>query len=331
MVAIPRIGGPKDFWSRIKSISIAEIAREAARPLSIAIVGGDDELRRAFIDRLYRPEQGTARAPLALPASPFVQTYSTMSEADGYPLTPDVFDFVIDLGGGRANMDVTDMTTIYGVAEIGGVEETLSRVFEDRPELALPLARNFPVFRSRAAQQVIQQTAMTNAEFSLITGVVSAFPLFGLILPANAFSDILVLTKNQIMMTLRLAAVYGLEVNYKARMREIGPILVNAFGWRAAARELVGTVPSIGFIFRAMISYAGTVAVGKAAQVYYECGETVTKSQAQRFYREAYYGSKDRIRAMADRIRSGRGGRSGGGPVKSLPAEDKKESERGGK
>ena len=103
------------------------------------------------------------------------------------------------------------------------------------------------------------------------------------------------LTKNQIMMTMRLAAVYGLEVNYKARMREIGPILINAFGWRAAARELVGTVPSIGFLFRAMISYAGTVAVGRAAQVYYECGETVTRSQAQRFYREAYYGSKDRM------------------------------------
>ena len=149
--AIPRIGGPKDFWGRIKSISITEIAREAGRPLSVAVVGGDNELRRAFIDRLYRPEHGTARAPLALPASPFVQTYSTMSEADGYPLTPNVFDFVIDLGSGRTDTPSNDPTTIYSVSgEIGGVEETLTRIFDDRPELALALARNFPVFRSRA-------------------------------------------------------------------------------------------------------------------------------------------------------------------------------------
>ena len=64
----------------------------------------------------------------------------------------------------------------------------------------------------------------------------------------------------------------------------------------------------VGFVFRAMISYAGTITVGKAAQLYYECGETMTRSQAQRLYREAYAGSKERIRALANRIRPGRGG-----------------------
>ena len=326
LLAIPRVEiGPKEFWGRLKSISMAEIAKEAGRPLSIAVVGGDSDMREKIIERLYRPESGSQRGPQALPASPFVQTYLSMSEADGYPLEPNVFDFVIDVGGGRADAPPLGDTVIYSVTEIGGIEETLTRIFDDRPDLVLALARSFPVFRSRAAQQVIQQTAMTNAEFSLLTGVVSAFPLFGWILPANAFSDILILTKNQIMMTLRLAAVYGLELNYRSRMREITPILINAFGWRSVARELVGAVPSIGFVFRAMISYAGTVAVGKTAQVYYEFGETVSRSQAQRFYREAYAGSKDRIRALADRMRSGRGGGRGGGRrIASLTAVEEK-------
>ena len=302
---------------------MAEIAREASRPLSIAVVGVDPEMRVRVIDRLFLPETGAARGRQALPATPFVQMYPTMAPTDGYPETPNVFDFVIDVGGGRVDAAPGD-TVIYSVAEIGGsIDDTLSRIYDDRPELSLPLARNFPVFRTRAAQQVIQQTAMTNAEFSLITGVVAAFPLFGLILPANALSDILILTKNQIMMTLRLAAVYGLEVDYRSRMREVGPILVNAFGWRAVARELVGAVPPAGFVFRAMISYAGTVAVGKAAQVYYECGETVTRSQAQRFYREAYAGSKDRIRALAARMRIGRGG---GQRATALPPSEERES-----
>jgi uncharacterized protein (DUF697 family) len=320
LLAIPRVGSPKGFWKEIKSISVAEIAKEAGRPLSIAVVGGDSELREAIIDRMYLPaERGASRAPLALPASPFVQTYTSMLEDDGFPVQPDVFDFVIDMGGGRPQSTVDIHTPIYSVTELGGIEKTLDRIYEDRHELSLALARNFPVFRTRAAQHVIQQTAMTNAEFSLLTGVVSAFPLFGLLLPANALSDILLLTKNQIMMCLRLAAVYGLEVNYKARMRELAPILINAFSWRSVARELVGAVPAVGFVFRAMISYAGTVAVGKAAQLYYECGETLTRSQARRIYRDAYVGSKDRIRALADRLRPGRG-KGGGGRTRSLTA-----------
>jgi len=250
----------------------------------------------------------------ALPETPFVQYFPSMAEADGFPQGPNVYDFIIDVGGGRIGADPGMATPVYSVDELGGWTQTLDRMYDDRPELSLALARNFPVFRRRASEEVIQQTAMTNAEFSLLTGVVSAFPLFELILPANALSDILILTKNQVMMSLRLAAIYGLEVNYKSRMKELTPILVNAFGWRAIARELVGAVPAIGFIFRAMISYAGTVAVGKAAQVYYEYGETVTRTQAQRFYREAYQGSKERIRALSNRIRSGR---KGGGGVES--------------
>src|ERR1700721_2371907 len=102
LLATPRVGGPKDFWNRLKSISVAEIAREAGRPLSIAVVGSDAEMRQKFIDRLYLPERGAARAPLALPASPFVQTYDSMAATDAYPSEPNVFDFVIDLGGGRS-------------------------------------------------------------------------------------------------------------------------------------------------------------------------------------------------------------------------------------
>jgi len=228
-----------------------------------------------------------------------------MHEEDGFPTINDAFDFVIDVGGGRVDLPVGP--TIYSVDELGGLSDTLDRILADRTDLALALARNFPVFRKSVAQIVIQQTAMTNAEFSLITGVASAFPLFELVLPANALSDIVVLTKNQIMMVLRLAAAFGLEVDYKSRMKELTPILINAFSWRAIARELVGAVPMVGFVFRAMISYAGTITVGRAAQLYYESGETITRTQAQRLYKEAYAGSKDKIRVLAGRVRLTKG------------------------
>ena len=71
--------------------------------------------------------------------------------------------------------------------------------------------------------------------------------MLGALLPVNALSDIVILTKNQALMTLRLAAAYGLSLEYKSRLKEIGPILGNAFGWRAVAREIVGVLP-FGFV-----------------------------------------------------------------------------------
>ncbi len=306
-----RVGGPKDFWNRIKSISVAEIAKEASRPLSVALVG-DEGAAKGILEGLNRSEK-TIRGQVVRPETPYVQLYKGMAESDEFPQSPDVFDFVIDVGNGRVGAPQDYPTTIYSISELGGWDQTIERIFEDRIDIMLPLARNFPIFRRKAAQVTIQQTALTNAEFSLITGVVSVFPLFELFLPANALSDIVILTKNQIMMSLRLAAIYGLEVNYKSRMKELAPILLNAFGWRSIARELVGAVPAIGFLFRAMISYAGTVTVGKTAQMYYETGESVSKSQAQRWYREAYQSSKVKIRTLADKIRFNRRGGGGGG------------------
>lgn len=118
-LAIPRIGGPKDFWNRIKSISVAEIAREANRPLSIALVGGpgdgDGQTSQQLIDSLYASAKGTENTPHSLPSTPYLQIYPSMAETDGYPQTPDVFDFVIDVGGGRTGARQDDKTTIYSI------------------------------------------------------------------------------------------------------------------------------------------------------------------------------------------------------------------------
>jgi uncharacterized protein (DUF697 family) len=316
-----KLGGAKGFWDIIKSVSVAEIAREANRPLSVAVVG-TPERRAEAMQRLFAAEEQARNAEIvkarALPEPPFVQGFDGMSEEAQFPRQAGVFDLVIDVGGGREG--APEGTLIYSVVELGGWEQTLDRILEDRPELALPLARNFPVFRKRVAQRLITQTATANAQFALVTGVAEALPITAILLPVNSLSDIVILTKNQVMLTLRLAAAYGLSVDYKSRMKELAPILANAFGWRAIARELVGAVPFIGFLPRAMIAYAGTVTVGKAAQFYYETGETVTTSQVKRLYQEAYEASREKVRALAETLRGGRGG-GGGGGRKRLPAK----------
>lgn len=322
-----RTGGPKDFWKIIKSVSVADIARDANRPVSVAIVGLE-ERREEATRALFAADvltSGEAPAPLALPSSPYVQGYDNTGEEAKFPRQSGVYDFVIDVGGGR--QDVPEGTLVYSIAELGGWEKTLDRILEDKPDLALPLARNFPVFRKRVAQQIVTQTATANAQFALLTGVVSAFPITDILLPGSAFSDIVVLTKNQAMMVLRLAAAYGLEIDYKSRWKEIAPILANAVGWRAIAREIVGAIPfGIGFLPKAGIAYAGTVTVGKAAQLYYETGEQLTAAQARRLYKEVYASSREKIRALAENFKNGRGG-GGRKTLAAAPAATIEEAE----
>ncbi len=325
MAKLPsKMPGPKGFWGVIKSVSVVEIAREANRPVSVAVIG-PPERRKEAIEALYgkdMPGVVSEAQALALPEPSFVQGYDAMTEAAHFPRQPGIYDLVIEVGSGSRE-GAPEGTPIYSIVELGGWESTLDRILDDKPDLMLALARNFPVFRRRAAQRLIAQTAGVNAQFALITGIAEQVPLLGsIVLPGSALSDIIVLTKNQIMMALRLAAAYGLEVDYKSRMKELIPILGNAFGWRAVARELVGAVPMVGFIPRAMIAYAGTVTVGRAAQLYYETGEQVTASQARRLYREAYIASRERVRVLAANLRNGRGGGSKRTPALSAPSSE---------
>ena len=292
-------GNAKDFWNTIKGISVNDIVREAARPISMALVGAP-ELRPDAREALFAAPNSSEVQGSALPEPSFLQEFDSTSPDDGFPQEPNIFDLVIDVGGGRR--EAPEGARIYSIHELGGWETALDRILDDRPEIALALARNFPVFRRRVANNIIVLTATANAQFALVTGITSAFPLLGVLLPVNGLSDTLMLTKNQIMMTLRLAAAYGLDINFKARLKELAPLLINAFGWRAIARELVGVVPVVGFVAKAGIAYAGTVTVGKSAMIYYETGENISKAQLQRWYQEALEGSKEKIKSLAEAV-----------------------------
>lgn len=304
-----RVGGAKGFWDVLKSVSVSEIAREANRPLSVAIVGTRED-RPAAVLALFSREKSEAQnylpRPRALPEPVYVQEFDSFTTESAYPRESNVFDIVISLGSDRDGAPAG--TAIYSLTELGGWDGLLERILDDRPELALSLARNLPVFRRAVAQRVIAQTATTNAQWALITGISAAIPITAILLPVNTLSDIVVLTKNQTMMVLRLAAAYGLPVEYRSRMKELGPILANAFGWRAIARELVGVVPGVGFLARAMIAYAGTATVGKAAQLYYETGEIATAGQLRKLYRDAYATSVEKVQKLVELARGGGGG-----------------------
>jgi len=283
-----RVDRAKSFWKTVKSASVREIAREAGRPVRLAIVGPEE--RRA--DVLFELRGDSEEE---------IQEFEYTSEEAGFPRDPRAFDFVIDSGGGR--IDAPDGTPIFGLEELGGWDRLVERLMDERPDLALSLGRKFAGLRDEASRRVIQEIATANAEFAMLSALPGVIPIIGPLLPVSAIGDIVMLTKNQAMMMYRLAALYRLQLDTSSRRRDLAPLLANAFGWRALARELVGAVPGgVGLVARGTIAYSGTVALGRGIQRLYSTGDKPTRALLASFYKEASSSAKEIVGGIARRI-----------------------------
>lgn len=170
-------------------------------------------------------------------------------------------------------------------------EEMIKRLFPEVVRMLddhqLALARFLPHFREVVSERVIGKTSRANAEFALLSNIPAAIPVLGNLVAAGA--DFIVLTKNQLVMLYKLAAIYGRNLDSKMQIyTEMIPVVGSAFLWRTIARELADLLPPvIGAIPKTTIAYSGTFVVGKAAHYYYAKGVKPQKEMFEIFYRQA--------------------------------------------
>lgn len=152
----------------------------------------------------------------------------------------------------------------------------------------LALGRWLPGFRREATTATINSTARANAEFALLSNLPALIPLVGGLISAGA--DTLVLTKNQLMMLYKLAAIHNRDLSQPWRLyTEMLPVVGAGLLWRTVAREAASFVPFAGgTIPKVVIAYAGTAVAGQAASYYFEYGEKPSAEQLKRFSRRAY-------------------------------------------
>ncbi len=81
-------------------------------------------------------------------------------------------------------------------------------------------------------------------------------------------ADILVLTPIQMAMIATIGYFHGVEVNAE-RASELMAVMGAGVGLREAARQLVKLVPGYGLVVSASIAFAGTVALGEVANVWF--------------------------------------------------------------
>jgi len=188
-------------------------------------------------------------------------------------------------------------------------ERIVDDMLRRRPDLAIPLARNFLPFRAEVSSRIIKKISRENALFALATAVPDLVPFVSLPWAVGEFaSDTAVLTANQIRMAFRLAAAHDRDFGYREQSGEIASLIAGAFGWRALARELVGKIPmGGGLIPKGAIAYAGTFVVGLSLERYYRLGYAYTKEERRFAYQEALARGRDWVASwLGGRHRAGR-------------------------
>lgn len=166
------------------------------------------------------------------------------------------------------------------------------------PERKLSLARNFPLFRSAVAVEIINETSVANAGYSFSTGIAEIVPVLDI--PFNV-ADLVVLTKAQAFMVYRLGLIFGLSTRWQDHLTAFGSTIGFGFVWRTLARQLVGLIPGLGILPKVAIAYAGTYAVGRGALEWYITGHDVTRDDIDGFFRDALERGKAFAQILAEK------------------------------
>jgi uncharacterized protein (DUF697 family) len=279
------LGGMWKFWKTVSGAAVQEIAAEAARPVHLMLVGTPDQA--ALL---------TARLALETPVP-----------RDTPEGPPDIRSFVLRVSSAEElPADALALDADAVTADETKLAQALARIVLRHPDRRLALARAIPAFRPAVADQLIQEASLTNAKLAVLSALPGVIPFTDVLMPLTSAGDMVLLTRNQIILLLKIAAAYGRDVDLRARVRELLPVVGSAFGWRALARELLGLVPGgIGVVVKGAVAYAGTYTVGKGAAIYYSTGRTLSDTRLKQLYKASFKEALGRVKRLVRRKKKG--------------------------
>ncbi|MGH2544023.1 MAG: hypothetical protein ACRDIB_14575 [Ardenticatenaceae bacterium] len=168
-------------------------------------------------------------------------------------------------------------------------------------ELRLALARQLPLLREPLVYELIEETSRANALYSASTGLAEVIPV--LTIPLNA-ADIVVLTKNQLVMAFKIALASGQQGGAREIMGKIVGVLGGGFLFRQLARELVGLIPVVGIVPKVAVSYAGTWVIGRTIYLWAAEGQRLNRKEIRRFYDEAVARGRALAETLVNKVRA---------------------------
>jgi len=178
-------------------------------------------------------------------------------------------------------------------AAMRGVADAVFSVV--RPDRRVAVARQFPGLRPAFFQDLIAETAKANAGYAFSTGLAEIVPGLGVPL---SIGDIVVLTKNQLMMGYRIALAAGKHGKPKELIGEIIGVLGGGLLFRQAARQLIGLLPVIGILPKVAVAYGGTWAIGRALALWATDGRKITRRRLAQLSAEGAARGREVARSM---------------------------------
>lgn len=175
------------------------------------------------------------------------------------------------------------------------------------PGFRLALARQLPPLRDAVFDLLIEETAKANATYAFTAAMAETVPVLDV--PLN-IADILVLTKNQLLMGYKIALGAGKSGRARDMIGELLGVIGGGFLFRQAARQLVGLIPVAGLIPKVAIAYTGTWAIGRVVVVWATQGRRLSPSAIGRFSRDAAGRGREFARGLIGERRRARSARA---------------------
>ncbi len=326
------MAGIKDLssvWKNIKEIDLRPIQEAALQPLHITLVGKPDSGRHTLAEQMRSdPHRAGVQtqstltildceaADLAINAELIILVVDMTT--DQHDLEQQLYRRWTDAG--RKLVVLGNLKTTGGDALTGAqqaswtaadvlrgsvndedflLREFVPRVLSLLHGQHLALGRQFPLFRTAIANQLINDICFSNAAYALSTGIAEVVPVLDL--PLN-ITDMIVLTKAQAFMVYRLGLLLGYSTNWQDYLVEFSSVIGGGFAWRQLARQLVGLIPVWGIVPKVAVSYAGTYAVGHAVLQWYLTGKHLTRQQMTVIYRQAFARGRHTAKEMLARV-----------------------------
>jgi len=325
---VTKLSSVKTIWDTLTEVDLTPLKEEALRGVNIALVGRDGSGRSRLAHQMRRdpshPEMRTQTPVFIHSLEEETQTSSS-----------DLVIIMVDEGLGNMTHEhriaeelinagqkvlvfinrYADIEDTAGLSMWGGWDtrhivygdvidaELLGQSFVPAvmallPDDISPLARAFPLFRVPVANQMINDTCLSNAAYTFSTGLVGIVPVLGIPLTV---ADIVVLTKMQAFMVYKLGLALGYSTRWQDYTAEFGGVLGGGFMWRQIARSLVGLIPVYGIVPKVAVTYAGTYVVGQVVLRWYLTGRHVSADEMKVLFAEALQRGRDAARRLLRR------------------------------
>lgn len=317
------------MWKIFSEIDIRSILADAERTPRLALIGADGKTS-AFQGLLQHGPRSAEQLVTALPCYRLPLQGEDLAALAGYDLRIVLLDDASELNSlapllaqpapllavhapwqpgapaqaasGRPAGDLARVVVCALEDEKRVKEELLPALLELLPERELAIGRAFPGLRPAVAQKLIANTSRVNAGYAAGTGLAEMIPGLGI---PFAVADILILTKNQVVMAYKLGILMGESGTLAEIIPKVAGVVGAGFMWRQVARELVGFLP-LGVLLKTAVAYAGTYATGQAVYQYFVTGEKLHKQDMKRLFDDALARGREIAASTVEQVKGKR-------------------------